>query len=161
SSDIENDRNVAIFSTASVAGIGSASRFDAVGFGSNTGGICDLFREGTTLTPLSGSVLEYSYFRDECGKKGNPGMFGPCPTGGFVADSNNNSNDFIFADTQGTATPAGQRLGAPAPQNLGSPRLNLLIPPLLLDATIGAAASPNRGRDASAVGPNAANGTLS
>ncbi len=34
------------------------------------------------------------------------------------------ANDFIFVDTAGTATPAGQRLGAPGPQNLASPRLN-------------------------------------
>jgi hypothetical protein len=75
----------AIFNTASVSNLSSVTRLDAVGFGSNTGGNCDLLREGTTLTPLSGSVLEYSYTRDECGKKGNPAMFGPCPTGGFVA----------------------------------------------------------------------------
>ena len=159
--DIESDHNVAIFSTASLPAISSANRFDAVGFGSNTGGICDLFREGTTLTQLSGSVLEYSYFRDECGKKGNPATFGPCPTGGFNMDTDNNNNDFIFADTQGTVTPAGQRLGAPGPQNLGSPRLNLLIPAPLLDATKGSTAPPNRVRDLTPQLPNAMNGTLS
>ena len=35
----------------------------------------------------------------------------------------------------------------PGPQNLGSARLNLSIAALLLDATIGAPASPNRFRD--------------
>src|SRR5262249_17247195 len=104
---------------------------------------------------------EYSYFRDECGKKGNPATFGPCPTGGFVKDSNVNNDDFIFADTRGTVTPAGQRLGAPGPQNLGSPRLNLLIPALLLDNTKGSTASPNRVRDMTPQLPNAMNGTLS
>ncbi|HSE31786.1 MAG TPA: Calx-beta domain-containing protein, partial [Pyrinomonadaceae bacterium] len=161
SSDIENDRNVAIFSTATLGSIGSANRLDAVGFGSNTGGICDLFREGTTLTPASGSVLEYTYFRDECGKKGNPSTFGPCPTSGLVKDSNVNDDDFIFADTNATSTPAGQRLGAPGPQNLGSPRTNFDILALLLDSTKGAAANPNRVRDTAAIGPNAAQGTLS
>ena len=126
----------------------------------NTGGVCDLLREGTTLIPLSGSTLEYSYFRDECGKKGNPAIFGLCPTGGFVKDSNVNSDDFIFADTTGTATPAGQRLGAPGPQNLGSPRLSLSIAALLLDATIGAPTPPNRVRDFAPV-TNGAQGTLS
>jgi len=163
SSDIDSNQNVAIFSTTSVGSISSANRLDAVGFGSNTGGICDLFREGATLTPLGGSdlLLEHSYFRDECGKKGNPSLFGPCPTGGLTKDSNINSDDFIFADTNATATPAGQRLGAPGPQNLGSPRLNLSVLALLLDSTKGAAANPNRVRDTSAIGPNASQGTLS
>jgi CSLREA domain-containing protein len=160
-SDIESDRNLAIFSTASVTRISTANRLDAVGIGSNTGGICDLLREGTTLPPLNGSVLQYSYFRDECGKKGNPASFGPCPTGGFVADTNVNNNDFIFADTQGTVTAAGQRLGAPGPQNLGSARLNLSLLALLLDATKGSTASPNRVRDLTPQLPNAMQGTMS
>jgi hypothetical protein len=144
--DIEDDRNVAIFSTASVANLSTQTRLDGVGFGANTGGVCDLLREGTTLVPLSGSTLEYTYFRDECGKKGNPAIFGQCPTGGFVKDSNVNSEDFIFVETTGTVTPAGQRLGAPGPQNLASARVTLNIPALLLDATKGAPSSPNRVR---------------
>jgi uncharacterized repeat protein (TIGR01451 family) len=161
SSDIENDRNVAIFSVATVTGISTAARLDAVGFGANTGGTCDLLREGTTLVPLSGSVLEYSYFRDECGKKGNPTTFGPCPTNGLVKDSNVNGDDFIFIDTLITSTPAGQRLGAPGPQNLGSPHTTFNIAVFLLDSTKGAAGNPNRVRDGAAIGPNAANGTMS
>jgi hypothetical protein len=157
--DIESDRNVGIFSTSALVAISSTNRLDAVGFGSNTGGTCDLVREGTTLTPLSGSVLQYSYFRDECGKKGNPAMFGPCPTGGLLADTNVNSNDFIFADTVGTVTPAGQLLGAPGPQNLGSPRLNLNIAALLVDATKASTVAPNRVRDFTPV-TNGSQGTL-
>ncbi|HJT65247.1 MAG TPA: Ig-like domain-containing protein [Pyrinomonadaceae bacterium] len=160
--DIESDRNVGIFSTTSVANLSNLTRLDAVGFGANSGsGVCDLLREGTTLTPLSGSVLEYSYFRDECGKKGNPANFGNCPTSGFVMDSNDNDSDFIFADTAGTATPAGQRLGAPGPQNMGNPRLNLSIATLLLDATKGSTTDPNRVRDTTPQGPLATQGTLS
>ncbi|HXQ69000.1 MAG TPA: choice-of-anchor Q domain-containing protein, partial [Pyrinomonadaceae bacterium] len=146
--DIENDRNVALFSTASLVEISIPRRLDAVGFGTNTGEVCDLLREGTTLTPLSGSVLEYSYFRDECGKKGNPATFGPCPSAAFTVDTGVNSDDFTFADTAATATPAGQRLGAPGPQNLGAPRLmNVAIPGPLLDATVSQLYSPNRVRD--------------
>jgi hypothetical protein len=159
--DIENDRNVAIFSTTSLVNLSTVTRLDAVGYGLNTGAVCDLLREGSTLTPMSGSVLEHSYFRDECGKKGNPAMFGICPTGGFVKDSNVNNNDFVFIDTSGTVTPAGQRLGAPGPQNLGSARLNLQIPVLLVDATKGATAVPNRFRDLAPQLPNATKGTLS
>src|SRR5919198_545049 len=77
-------------------------------------------QEQQTLTPLSGSVLEYSYQRDQCGKKGNPAIFGPCPTGPLPADTNDNANDFIFADTAATSTPAGQRLGAPGPEDSGN-----------------------------------------
>ena len=160
SSDIESDRNVGIFSTSNLAAISSANRFDAVGFGANTGGNCDLLREGTTLTPLVGSVLEYSYFRDECGKKGNPSSFGPCPTGGATKDSNDNAEDMVFVETTGAVTVAGRRLGAPGPQGMGSPRKNDDIFTLLLDATKGANGQPNRERNNSVSVPNGATGTL-
>jgi hypothetical protein len=162
SSDIESDRNVGIFSTASVANLSSVTRLDAVGFGTNTGSTCDLLREGTTLPPLGGSTLEYTYVRDECGKKANPAIFGPCPTGGLPKDTNSNDDDFIFADTAATATVAGQRLGAPGPQNLASPLVRTsTIATLFLDSNFGGPAPPNRVRDTSAIGPNAANGTMS
>jgi hypothetical protein len=161
SQDIENDRNVALFSTTSLLNLSTLTRLDAVGFDGNTGAACDLLREGATLAPLSGSVLEYSYFRDECGKKGNPSNFGPCPTNGFAADSNINADDFIFADTTAASTPAGQHLGAPGPQNSGSPRLNLSILALLLDSTKSSTVAPNRVRDMTPVFPNGMNGTIS
>jgi hypothetical protein len=120
-----------------------------------------LFREGKTLTALSGSVLEYSFHRDECGKKGNPAMFGPCPTAFAVADANDNAADFIFADTAATLTPAGQRLGAPGPQNSASAvGRNSTITPLLIDSNIGAPAAPNRVRNLTPT-TNGAFGTLS
>ncbi|HJT68495.1 MAG TPA: choice-of-anchor Q domain-containing protein [Pyrinomonadaceae bacterium] len=159
--DIEDDRNVALFKTTSIVNLSTQTRLDAVGFGANTGAACDLLREGTTLTPLSGSVLEYSYFRDECGKKGNPGSFGTCPTNGFVMDTSDNGDDFIFGDTLGTMTPAGQRLAAPGPQNMSGPRLNLNVAALLLDNTKGSTADPNRVRDLTPAGPLATQGTLS
>jgi Calx-beta domain len=162
-SDIENDGNVGLFSTSAVMNISAANRFDAVGFGSNTGGACDLLREGTTLTPLAGSVLEWSYQRDQCGKLANPATFGACPTNGLPKDSNSNAQDFFFADTAGTNTPAGQHLGAPGPEGLTDPvQVNSTFPMFLLDATKGAAVAPNRVRDTT---PDPANnsplGTLS
>jgi hypothetical protein len=161
SSDIEDDRNVAIFNTSSIASLSSVTRLDAAGFGANTGGTCDLLREGTTLAPMSGSTLQYSFVRDECGKKGNPAMFGPCPTGGLVADTNVNGDDFIFVDTSAANTVAGQRLGAPGPQNLASPlNRNATILHLLLDSNFGGPAAPNRVRDLTPV-TNGANGTMS
>ena len=161
SSDIESDANVAIFNTSSVANLSSVTRLDAVGFGANTGGVCDLLREGTTLPPLSGSTLQHSYVRDECGKKGNPAQFGACPSGGAVVDTNVNNNDFIFVDTTAAVTVAGQRLGAPGPQNLASPmNRNSTIPAFFLDTNFGAPGPPNRVRDLTPV-TNGANGTMS
>jgi hypothetical protein len=159
--DVENDASVGIFSTASPLELSAMTRLDAVGFGGNTGGLCELLHEGTTLTPLSGSALQYSYVRDECGKKGNPTTFGACPTGGATKDSNVNADDFMFVDTTGTVTPAGQRLGAPGPQNLASPRLNASILVSSLDSTKGSSVAPNRLRDLTPQLPNALNGTLS
>src|SRR5947199_9554422 len=65
-SDIEDDHNVAVFSTANVANISSANRLDAAGFNSNTGAVCDLLKEGTPLAPVGAQSIEYSYFRKEC-----------------------------------------------------------------------------------------------
>ena len=88
-------------------------------------------------------------------------MFGPCPSNGFPVDTNDNLNDFVYADTSGTVTPLGQRLGAPGPENISSPVVrNSTISTLLIDANIGAPAPPNRVRDLTP-GTNAANGTLS
>ncbi|HKE59066.1 MAG TPA: Calx-beta domain-containing protein, partial [Pyrinomonadaceae bacterium] len=158
--DIDSDANVAVFTTTDVANLSSLTVLDAVGFGSNTGGVCDLLSEGTTLPTLSGSVLEHSFQRDPCGKGAVPGSFGPCLSTNPI-DSNNNATDFLFVDTTATATPAGQRLGAPAPENLASPFIrNSAIAALLLDATKGQGVTPNRLRDLTVV-PNGTLGTLS
>jgi hypothetical protein len=159
--DIEWDTNIAIFNTTSIPNLSSVTRLDAVGFFGNIVANCVLLSEGATVTPPNGSVLEFSFHRDECGKKGNPAMFGPCPSGGLPVDTNDNQNDFVYSDTSGTVTPQGQRLGAPGPQNLGSPVLrNSTILTLLLDSNFGAPAPPNRVRDLTPV-TNGANGTLS
>ena len=160
SADIEPDTNIGIFNTASVANISTITRLDAVGLSGQLGANCLLLSEGGTVTPPVASVLEYSFHRDQCGKKGNPAIFGVCPSGGFPVDTNDNVNDFVYVDTSGTATPQGQRLGAPGPENLGNPRLNTSITPLLLDSNIGAPAPPNRVRDLTPA-TNATNGTLS
>jgi hypothetical protein len=162
-SDIENDRNVAVFSTADINAISSANRLDAVGFGTNTGGgVCDLLREGNTLPPVSGSTTEHSFFRKECDFVGGVG----CSTPGTPKDTNDNAADFKFADTQGTfISGVPQQLGAPGPENDGlaspikrDPAINLL----LLDATVPAANPPNRTRDfTSDPGNNSTFGTLS
>ncbi|HEX3558566.1 MAG TPA: Calx-beta domain-containing protein, partial [Pyrinomonadaceae bacterium] len=181
--DIEADRNVAVFSTADVTNLSTVTRLDAVGFGGNVntapvssggdaapasskkpmrtsvstdaplpsgGGVCDLFREGTNLPAASGSTLEYSFFRKECDFQGG------CTTPGTPKDTNDNSADFFFADTQGTSTAMGTRLGAPGPENKTSPiRRDSTISLVLLDGGKAAAAVPNRDRDATPNTPNA------
>jgi large repetitive protein len=158
SADLDDNGNIGIFNTSSVANLSSVTRLDAVG--PALGETCDLLREGLVMPQLTGSTLQYSYVRDECGKKGNPAMFGPCPTGGAVKDTNDNKDDFIFIDTTGASTSAGQRLGAPGPQNLASPlSRNSTILTLFLDSNFGGPAPPNRVRDTTS--PLAANGTMS
>ncbi|HEV2706673.1 MAG TPA: Ig-like domain-containing protein, partial [Pyrinomonadaceae bacterium] len=148
SADIEDDRNVGLFNTSNIINIGSTTRLDAVGFGNNTGNNCDLLREGTMLPAVTGSNLQYSFFRDECGKGGQSGVFGPCPTGGKPVDNNVNSTDFIFADTLGTSMGFGQRLGAPGPQRSSSPIVrNGQIAAGAFDPDKTFSQSPNRERD--------------
>jgi Bacterial Ig domain/Calx-beta domain len=159
--DIASDSNVAVFSTADVLNLSSANRLDAVGFGSNNVAVCALLQEGTNLQAIGPSALEHSFFRDPCGKGGNPATFGACSSGGKPVDLNNNATDFIFADTASTLTIAGQHLGAPGPENLTSPiERNSTIAGVFLDANKAAAVPPNRVRDFTPV-TNGANGTLS
>jgi hypothetical protein len=152
-SDIEDDRNIGLFSTVDVTAISSANRLDAVGFGTNTGSICDLMREGSTLAPVGALNIDYSYFRTETSS-----------SGGNPRETNDNSVDFLFADTAMTNI-AGitRRLGAPGPENLASPirRDNsgtLLF--ALLDGSVSSSVAPNRFRDFAPMLPDYPNGTL-
>jgi large repetitive protein len=158
SSDLDEVVSIGIFTTSSVANVSTLTRLDAVG--SALGATCELFHEGLPMLHVGGvTSLQHSYMRDECGKKGNPAIFGPCPTGGAVEDTNNNVNDFIFVDTTGANTSAGQRLGAPGPQNLASPiNRNSTILTLFLDSNLGGPAPPNRERDKTS--PLATEGTM-
>jgi hypothetical protein len=151
SPDIESDRNVAVFSTADVLNISSANRLDAVGFGTNNAGVCDLLREGTTLPPVSGTTADHSYFRT---------LFKA--SGGNPQDTNNNVADFKFADTQGTfISGVTQALGAPGPERLGSPirRDTSGISVLFLDSMVSPSTFPNRERSFTGV-TNGTFGTL-
>ena len=154
SSDIETDRNVAVFSTANVVAISSASRLDAVGYDGNTGAVCDLLREGNNLGAVGAApTTEHSYFR-------NMGQ----AVGGNPKDTNDNAADFLFADTQGTfISGVQQRLGAPGPENLSSPirRDTSGIGVALLDGSMSTSSPPNRTRSfTSNPGNNSTFGTL-
>jgi hypothetical protein len=185
-SDIEDDRNVAVFSTANVADISSVNRLDAVGFAQNVNaaaplgstasklrkgqvrmaeavadGMCDLMREGSTLPAVTGTTSDHSFFRKECDFVAAVG----CTVPGNPKDTNENAADFLFADTMGSViSGVQQRLGAPGPEGLASPvrRDNSGVLTTLLDSTKSSSASPNRVRDlTSNPGNNATFGTLS
>jgi hypothetical protein len=143
--DIPDNAGIAIFNTATLANFSTETRLDAVGSTSVPGGI---YKEGTGYPTLPLSNIEYSFYRDTCGKGGSTTALGACPTGGFPRDTNNNAADFIFVDTQATLTAAGQRLGAPGPENLSSPvQRNSQIAGGNLDPAVGSSSPPNRIRD--------------
>jgi hypothetical protein len=123
-------------------------------------GVCDLLREGNTLPPVSGSTTEHSFFRKECDFVGGVG----CTVAGNPKDTNDNSADLKFADTQGAfISGVPQQMGAPGPENKTSPiRRDSTIAVQLLDNTVASSSPPNRVRDlTSNPGNNSTFGTLS
>ncbi|HKS28614.1 MAG TPA: Ig-like domain-containing protein, partial [Pyrinomonadaceae bacterium] len=110
-SNIEDDRNVALFNTSDLSNISTGARMDAVGFGLNTGNNCDLLREGANLQPANGSTSEYSFVRKV--------------DKGETLDAGDNATDFVVVSTTpGTAVGANATpvLGAPGPESSASPR---------------------------------------
>ncbi len=159
--DIPDNAGIALFNNNT--GGGSyvlANRLDAVG---STSEANTLYKEGTGYPALTPFSIDYSFYRDNCGKGGSITTFGPCPSGGLPVDTDNNAANFVFVDTNGTSAGAGQRLGSPGPENLASPinRTNVFTAHLL-DATVAAASPPNRVRDfTSDPANNSTFGTLS
>jgi len=143
--DIPDNAGIALFNTSVPANFNLANRFDAVG---STSEANTLYKEGTGYPALTPFSIDYSFYRDNCGKGGSITTFGVCPAGGLVQDSNNNAADFIFVDTNGTSAGAGQRLGAPGPENLSGPiERNASFTVNLLDPCVAPASPPNRVRD--------------
>ena len=150
--DIPDNAGIALFNTSVPADFTLANRFDAVG---STSEANTLYKEGTGYPALTPFSIDYSFYRDNCGKGGSITTFGACPACGLVQDSNNNAADFIFVDTNGTSAGAGQRLGAPGPENLSSPiERNASFAAPLLDPCVGTASPPNRVRDFTSDPPN-------
>jgi hypothetical protein len=151
--DIPDNAGIAIFNNNSGgASYSLANRIDAVG---STAEANAVYKEGTGLPTLVGFSINYSWYRDNCGKGGSITTFGPCPTGGSLKDTNNNAADFVFVDTNGTSAGGGQRLGAPGPENLSSPiERNASFAVNNLDICVGAASPPNRVRDFTSDPPN-------
>lgn len=143
--DIPDNAGIAIFNNnTGGASYQLANRLDAVG---STSEANTLYKEGTGYPALVPFSINYSFYRDDCGKSGSITTFGPCPIS-TPKDTNNNAADFVFVDTNGTSAGAGQRLGAPGPENLSSPiQRNSSFAVNLLDTCVGAASPPNRIRD--------------
>jgi hypothetical protein len=142
--DIPDNAGIAIFNTSVAGDFILANRLDAVG---STSEANTLYKEGTGYPALTPFSIDYSFYRDNCGKSGSITTMGPC-TISTPKDTNTNAADFIFVDTNGTSAGAGQRLGAPGPENLSSPiQRNASFAADLLDACVASSSPPNRVRD--------------
>ena len=151
SADIEDDRSVALFSTATPQSFQTGTRLDTVGFGLNIGNNCDLLREGSPLPAASGSTSEYSFVRKV--------------DKGATQDTNANTADFIVVSTT-PATAVGNNptptLGAPGPENSSGPRGPVPCNAAgtakfgrdMLDSTVGANLAPNVVRNTTPDVPN-------
>ncbi|HEX7831126.1 MAG TPA: lamin tail domain-containing protein [Thermoanaerobaculia bacterium] len=142
--DIPDNAGIAIFNTSVAVDFTLANRLDAVG---STSEANTTYKEGTGYPALTPFSIDYSFYRDNCGKAGSITTMGPC-TISTPQDTNNNAADFIFVDTNGTSAGAGQRLGAPGPENLSSPiQRNASFAVDLLDTCVAGSSPPNRVRD--------------
>jgi hypothetical protein len=144
--DIPDNAGISLFNNNSGgASYSLANRLDAVGSTSESN---TLYKEGSGYPALTPFSIDYSFYRDTCGKGGAIAAPGKCPLAGFPKDTDNNAADFVFVDTNGTSAGAGQRLGAPGPQNSNSPiQLNDQITGALLDICAAQSSPPNRVRD--------------
>ena len=158
--DIPDNAGIALFNTANPANFTLTNRLDAAG---STAEANTLYKEGTGYTAITPFNIDYCFYRDLNNSTGTP------------KDTDDNASDFVFVDTAGTITEAGQRLGAPGPENSTSPiQRNALVKAALIDTgctttSVGLNSNPVGGtcprvRDATTVGlPGSptANGTLS
>jgi hypothetical protein len=142
--DIPDNAGIALFNTTNPASFNTVNRLDAVGSATEANA---LYKEGSGYPALPINNFEGSFYRNL--KSGLP------------QDTNNNfagaeisgappQNDFVFADTLGNSTAAGQRLGAPGPENLSSPiQRNSTIKASLVAPCVPNSADPNRVRNGS------------
>ena len=100
--DIPDNSSIALFNSSTTFML--ANRLDAVGKAAETN---TLYKEGTGYLPLSAFNIDHCFYRKT--------------EAGYPQDTQNNSADFRFGDTNGTSAGAGQFLGSPGPENLSSP----------------------------------------
>ncbi|MGZ5482374.1 MAG: beta strand repeat-containing protein [Pyrinomonadaceae bacterium] len=150
--DVPDNSALAVFRTNNPANFSvPGNRLDSVGPNTETN---TLYREGTGYAPLApadlAQNLEHTFFRQICVFQAG------CPTPGRPRDTQDNAADFIFANTIGAATSAGQRLGSPGPENLTSPiKRDPAVNLLFLDATVSDGSVPNRARNSTSDSANA------
>jgi subtilisin-like proprotein convertase family protein len=143
--DIPDNAGVALFAVTNIANVATRTRLDAIG---STSEANTLYKEGSGYPALTPFSIDYAFVRDDCGKQGSITNITPCPNRGIPRDTNNNSVDFYFVDTNGTSAGAGQRLGTGGPQKTNSPtsgRTGLTYS--RLDQCALREAPPNRVRD--------------
>ncbi len=157
---IADNAGIALFNTSNPANFSAATRLDAVG---STSELNTDYKEGAGYPAILPFSIDYSFFRDMCGKGGSTSTLGTCPSGGGLRDTGDNGADFLFADPSGTNVGAGQRLGAPGPENSTSPiQRNSLLPGSLIFPCVSSASPPNRVRSFAADSSgNGSFGTLS
>ncbi|HSS20508.1 MAG TPA: DUF11 domain-containing protein [Pyrinomonadaceae bacterium] len=142
--DIPDNTGIALFNNSN-GDYTTDTRLDAVG---STSEANTLFKEGTGYPPITPTGINYSFYRDNCGRQGVVSQLQPCTITTGVIDTDNNATDFIFVDTNGTSAGAGQRLGAPGPENLSSPfENNAEYGVTFLDPCVVGSAQPNQVRD--------------
>ena len=156
--DIPDNVGIALFTTNVPGEFGVGVRLDALG---STTEANVLYKEGAGYPVLVPFSVNYSLFRDECGKGGSTTMLGACPAPGTKKDTNDNAADFVFTDTNGTNAGFGQRLGAPGPQNLSSPIFHTpLITDVGIDPCVGDTARPNTDYNGFSNSPNSTFGQI-
>ena len=156
-------RGIALFSTAISANFNTGTRLDAVG---PTAEANTLYKEGTGVRNLTHFATAHSYVRRLPG-----GCIGtdpstvdanctssaliastPASSSAFPQDTDNNRDDFIFVDANGTNQNAEggeqRRLGAPGPENSTSPIVrSASIKASLIFPCVAHSSAPNRVRD--------------
>lgn len=141
---IGDNAGIALFNTATPANFVLANRLDAVGSTSEANAV---YREGAGYPAIATTTAEQTFFRDL--------------RGGTPKDTGSNAADFIFADTTGLLTAAGQNIGAPGPENLSSPIQRNTLKASNVDSMTASNLPPNRVRSAAnANSTNSAFGTL-
>ncbi len=125
--DIPDNRGIALFDSNTPANWTAAGRLDAVGAVSEAN---PLYKEGTGYPNLTPRSLECSFYRKLASS--------------LPQDTGDNVDDFLFIDTNGTSAGAGQHLGAPGPENLSSPIRHDDRAFSLVDNAVGQKEPPNR-----------------
>lgn len=127
--DIPDNSGIALFNSAVTFDL--TTRLDAVGFTSSPA----LYREGTGLATLVPFSIDAGFTRDLDGPTFTP----------TLQDTDNNTTDFVYVDTNGTFNGGQQHLGAPGPENLAGPihDPNGSMGSTPLDPFVSAGSSPN------------------